>query len=338
MLSDNNKKCTKFNVVNTNARSIGPKKNSLIDCMEEQDITLALVTETWLQTGELLEQELRDVADEHNLGVITENRPTMAANGRQYGGVALVFDKRNASFKKYDIVNPEQYEVLACVGTVKGVKGKIFCLTCYMPPNLLAQRAADNIDYLVDLIAEAKRDFKDCTLVLGGDFNGWRAERVAEEHGDLTEVIHGPTRAGRAIDRTFVNYARSIDESGTLGPLEDETGGKSDHKIAYTYAIFRSEKPKTITYTYRYFSRRGATNFQRGIANQNWGGVLREETSTGKAEALSALLQGAMDVFFPFKTTTRKETDPPWINWAVRSSVKKRRKSSLPLLLTLPPH
>lgn len=77
------------------------------------------------------------------------------------------------------------------------------------------------------------------------------------EHTDLVEVIHGPTRAGRCTDRTFVNFSRSIEESGTLDPLDDEAGNKSDHKVAYLFAEFVTEKPKTISYTYRYFSQKG---------------------------------------------------------------------------------
>ena len=56
---DNN--CTVFTIINTNARSICPKINSLLDTIEELDAAVAVVTETWLADGATLEEDRQDL-------------------------------------------------------------------------------------------------------------------------------------------------------------------------------------------------------------------------------------------------------------------------------------
>ena len=55
-------KGTNVNIINTNARSLCPKIDSLIDCFEEMDGTLGIVTETWLADGDSLSRDLQDLA------------------------------------------------------------------------------------------------------------------------------------------------------------------------------------------------------------------------------------------------------------------------------------
>ena len=58
-----------FNIINTNARSLCPKINSLIDCMEELPASLAIVTETWLSDGHGLEDDVDDLLNGAGLGI-----------------------------------------------------------------------------------------------------------------------------------------------------------------------------------------------------------------------------------------------------------------------------
>ena len=53
---------TLINIINTNARSLCPKIDSLIDCFEELDVTLGVVTETWLADGDSLDRDIQDLA------------------------------------------------------------------------------------------------------------------------------------------------------------------------------------------------------------------------------------------------------------------------------------
>lgn len=120
--------------INTNARSLGPKIESLFDCIHEKGVDIACITETWYQSNRLVDEEIKEYADRFSLGAIVRNRGNVAANGRQYGGVALFFRKLTSSFAEFALDNPDNHEVLAALGRVKGIKGNFFCIVAYAPP------------------------------------------------------------------------------------------------------------------------------------------------------------------------------------------------------------
>ena len=312
--------------INTNARSIEPKIRSLYDCFSEKKLDFATLTETWHQSNRALADTLREYSSRFALDAIVRNRAAAASNGRTYGGVAFIYRKSVASFKEFQLVNREDYEVLATVGKVHGIKGKIFCLSIYAPPNLTTVRARGLLEYVSDVIGEAKRKFEDCSLVISGDFNQWNIGEIAQDHPELVEVDYGPTRGDKAIDRTFVNFGRAIVESGVLPPLETETGRASDHKIAWAEAKFLTANPKKITYTYRAFTEAGAESFLQELNTQSWTRVYEAQDTNSKAERFQEIVGTLMDRNFEWKTTTRKEGEPPWINDALRRLWKKRRK------------
>ena len=85
----NKELCTPLNIINTNARSLCPKINSLIDCFEELDITLGVVTETWLASGDSLDKDVQDLARGAGLNMVCLNRD-VGGRGVAHGGVAVV--------------------------------------------------------------------------------------------------------------------------------------------------------------------------------------------------------------------------------------------------------
>ena len=312
--------------INANARSLKPKLESLDDCFQEKSLNFATLTETWFQDGRDLELMKADMADHYGLGMIVRNRDRAAINGRLYGGVAFVYRRNGCSFKEFELINPEGHEVLACVGSVAGIKGKIFVLSCYAPPNLTNLRAKVLLEYISDVVGEAKRKFEDCSLIVSGDFNQWPLEEVLDDHPDLGELPYGPTRADREIDRTLVNFTRAIKECGTLPPLETEEGLPSDHNIAWAKAEFEPQKKKLISYTYRSYTDSGADAFADSIRQQSWESVFSKTTASAKVETFQDIIERLMSNHFETKTTIRRETDPPWINDRVRKLWAKRRK------------
>ena len=150
-----------------------------------------------------------------------------------------------------------------------------------------------------------------------------------EDYVDITEAAVGPTRGDRSIDRLFTNFGRSIKQTGTLPSLETDEDGErkrlSDHLIAYVGADMPGRGPGTkLTYSYRYFEKEAAQGFKDWTISQNWSDVYQAGTSNGKADAYQALINGALDLFFPRKTTMRNSSDPPWINGAVKKRIKQR--------------
>ena len=312
--------------LNTNARSLGPKIQSLADCFDEKHLDMATITETWLQSNLFRDELAREMVDRFSLGLITRERTAMAGNGRQYGGVAFVYRLATSSFSEFKLHNPRGFEVLAAVGKVSGVKGKIFTVSCYAPPNIPASDARDLMEYLSDVVCEAKRTFEDCAILISGDFNQWSIDEILTDHPDLREVPYGPTRGDRSIDRSISNFHRSIVETDVLPPLETEEGQVSDHKMAFGKAIFPTNPTAKIKYSYRKYTDEGAAGFISAVASHDWTPVLSARGVDDKALAFQEALDRYMDVYFPWRTTTKRESDPPWINDTLRKLAAKRRR------------
>ena len=252
---------TKFIVArNANARSLGPKVESLADCMHEIDADFAIITETWLQDRSINDTTI-DIAGEHGLELFTLNRSNIAANGRQYGGVAVAFRKSRATMKKLDIMNPENYEVLGIHGKLKGIAEKVVVIAVYLPPNYPKHKADACLDYVADVVSEAKRQFQSPMIIVGGDWNQWPVGHICQEHTDLVEVEHGPTRNGRKLDKFLVNFPRAVIECDTLEPLDDGMGRESDHRMAFFKAAIEVQQEAKITYSYRHYTEEGAVKF-----------------------------------------------------------------------------
>ena len=94
--------------------------------------------------------------------------------------------------------------------------------------------------------------------MVAGDWNQWPVGYVCQEHTDLAEVEHGPTRGDRKIDKFLVNFGRSIVESDTLPPLEDEEGRTSDHLVAYFKASIKKLTRPVVKFRYRHYTDKGA--------------------------------------------------------------------------------
>ena len=97
-----------FTFLNTNARSLSPKINSLIDCFDEMDAAFGVVTETWLSDGTGLSEDIEDYEAGAGMGMLTRNRER-GARGVSHGGVALIYHLNKCAFKEVSLQNPENF-------------------------------------------------------------------------------------------------------------------------------------------------------------------------------------------------------------------------------------
>ena len=108
-----------INFINTNARSLCPKVHSLIDCFDELSLIFTVITETWLADGENLEEDLQDLALGAGVTMLCRNR-TVNGKPSGHGGVALAFRNNTSEFRKLDLPNPDNLEVMVAVGNLHG--------------------------------------------------------------------------------------------------------------------------------------------------------------------------------------------------------------------------
>ena len=245
-------------IINTNARSLAPKIDSLIECFSELEVDVAVVTETWLKGGELLEKDISDLELGAGIGAVVKNRQPNPRTGVAHGGVGIFFRKSVSSFKTFRYANPENFEVLPAFTTLRGSARKLVVVAAYIPPNYPVPRARQCLDFIESLIIQVRLTFRDPYIVVAGDFNQWQIDQALVEFPDISEVHVGPTRGDRAIDRLFCNMTRSLLSSGTVPPLETESptdAARSDHLITYMSTRFQTRQAtEWVTYSYRQYS------------------------------------------------------------------------------------
>ena len=315
-------------MLNTNARSLCPKINSLIEAMEELDTAMAVVTETWLADGQGLEDDRQDLFLGAGLSMLCKNRKPNDL-GQSHGGVAIIYNEQRCNFKTFSFDNREDYEVLAAVGMAPGLKRKIVSIACYIPPNYSTGRASGCLERIAGLVIDVKRKFKDPYIIVSGDFNQWDVAAALEEFNDIRETSAGPTRGTRTIDRTFSNF-ELISETDVLPPLQTEGTTNvrfSDHGLFYmTAKIDRGKKYRWLKYSYRYDNPESRKKFGEWIVLKDWEEVIQATGSDKKAEIYQKEIQWALEAFFPLITVRRRDTDPPWINPAIKKLIRARKR------------
>ena len=318
-------------MINTNARSIKPKMNCFVDNFKELDLTFAVITETWLTDGDVLSMQVENLLLGSGLSLFTRNRPPNIA-GFSHGGIAIVTRESCSKFKVFDFPNPDGYEVMAVSGSVLKLSRKVFIIACYMPPNYRVPRAKGCFEHVNNLILEIKATEANALICLAGDFNQWEIEKPLEDFPDLGEVLTGPTRNNRRIDRTFTNWNEGIRSFCCLKPLEADLPGEdgvvptSDHLVQLVEATFPRKHPiKWEKFTYRPYKEDSAGAFASALRDQDWSTVVSADGSNSKARAFQMIIDDHMDHFFPLKTVKRKSDDLPWLNNTARKMIRRKK-------------
>ena len=204
-------------------------------------------------------------------------------------------------------------------------------VSCYIPPNIGNAQAEECMGYVGGAVVNLKSKYSSPYIAIMGDFNQWDMASYLDEFSDFTEVTVGHTRGSRSIDRIFVNFGRSVTESGTWAPLEtdgdDSEVVASDHRVAFAcLALERVESFVWREYSYRQYTEEAVKNFREWIVMYEWSPVLEAVGSNNKALAYQRILQWAVDEFFPLRTTRRKSTDLPWLGRGVLKLINNRKK------------
>ena len=100
----------KLKILLTNARSLAPKISSLITNMHELDISLGIITESWLQDCAQLEQDIKDLELGESIKLICKNRSSKRRPVDRYnskpkrgGGVVIAFKNSQIELSEFKI-------------------------------------------------------------------------------------------------------------------------------------------------------------------------------------------------------------------------------------------
>ena len=162
---------------------------------------LFLITETFFTNRREIKRRLVDFTNEHGIDFFCKNR----LNGAARGGAAILVKKKRGSFKSYTPFVTE-FEMVSTVGNMPGYARKMLLVCSYLPPGM---KDSDKcFEEIIGIINQAKIDFDDPFIAVGGDFNEFGALPITDAFNELKETVRPPTQEDRKMNSSSPNTRR----------------------------------------------------------------------------------------------------------------------------------
>ena len=246
-----------LNIACANARSLVDKIDSLITLFDENELHIALLTETWLAPKHCPPRVMSDLTIGANLNFIRRDR------GSRGGGVAICYNPTKIRMTKFNFHNPSpRTEIVCATGNCSATKRKIAAISIYLPPNLTAGELATAIQTLSDCVDQIVTKFADVLIVVGGDFNNKDLSAFTTVHASIKPVNAGATRRGASLDEIYTNMCERIEQKCIQKPLSKPDGTQSDHDIiAVSFKLPKYPKSSSSTFSFRPITAEGMEKF-----------------------------------------------------------------------------
>lgn len=309
----------------TNARSLSPKILSLHEYFNECDIDVALVTESWLKDGRVLDRDIIDLEHGSDLKILYKNRPKRSASARAVGGGVSIIYKKNRCTLRERKIRGNKFELLLASGKIGNFARPVVFLCVYLEPRM---KVAD-LGELNELICNEIMDIKaksDPLFFIGGDLNRKSLDDALSPFPDLKQVNFDPTRGLACLDILFSNMLDL--SSSTWPPLSTPEGITSDHEcVIFSGALPIERNFKWIRKTTRKFTTQASATFGRRLAAVDWNEVLPPGLHPDElVEKFEEYTLALVDELFPLRTSRRRSNDPPWITEGIRRLSKQKKR------------
>ena len=308
-----------LDIVLSNARSLLPKIDSMIETMQEISCEIAVATETWFQDGPALDRRLEAIEAETGYATIRRNRQT----GRG-GGVAIIY--KRGDIKMDEIKTSKDFEVVAAIARRTGQRRKVAVVAVYVPPNYNAEQNNKCLDYINGLIGSIKQKYNSPYILVAGDFNHRPIANELSNYPDLQQVKTPPTRGRSCLDIVLTNFHDKIERAGVMEPIFNQEGQTTDHKTVYVKANIPCVDNYTVKeYTYLRQTEEGDLKMKRSLKMIDWGVLTSLGTVDQMVEYLHGEFEKALSSSYQKITRRRKLNEPQWMNESIRKLIARRR-------------
>ena len=148
-------KRTEINFITTNARSLSPKINSLVDCFSDLDISFAIITESWLKHNKEMKEGYYDLELGEGMKIIHRSR--RSNRGRNAGGgVAIVYDKDRIKLKEFKFRHGKS-EIVCATGKLPGNPRPIAVIGVYISTRNTRKQDNEALECISNLILKLKK-------------------------------------------------------------------------------------------------------------------------------------------------------------------------------------
>ena len=318
---------------NINPRSIYNKQDEFHTLVEEEDLDLIFISESWereyLPLDQIIKLEDHTVISNVSQRVGVGGRPAIIANKKK-------FNVQNITNTLVQI--PWGVEAVWCILTPKNVKNdskiqKIACCSIYSKP------ASNKKTLLLDHISDAYNVL--CTkygrglhFVLAGDTNDLKLDSILSLSPSLSQIVKEWTRLDppAILDPVIMTLSNLYQEPVCLEPLDadqDKQGKKSDHRIVIVKPINTINNKcsrQTRQVTVRPFPQSGILKMKNWLIDNKWEEVFQAISAHEKAKVFQTILLAKLNEFFPEKSRKINSDDAPWMSFKLKQLDRRRKR------------
>ena len=298
--------------MNLNPRSVYNKIDEFHTFVEQEEVDLIFMSESWERNNLTLEQ----IVHLENHRVISNVYQRIGKGGRP----AIIVDK-----KKYEIedltntlVNIKWgVEAVWCLLTPKQVTSsskvqKIACAAIYSRTN--SKHKSDLLDHISEayniISAKYGRGIHFC---IAGDTNDLNLGPILSLSSNLVQIVNQPTRidpksgCANILDPIIMSLSTYYQAPTILDPLDqdpDKNGKRSDHRIVLVRPIDSVDNRSarlTRTVKVRPLPESGFVKMRKWLMEQDWKEVYNAVTAHEKASIFQDMLMCQFEQIFPKK-------------------------------------
>ena len=336
LIKRNNKVTQALNlpsICNLNPRSIYNKRKEFETLVEQEELDLIFMSESWERITMTLDQaihlEKHTVISNVHQRIGTGGRPAIFANHEK-------FDVENITNTLVQI--PWGVEAVWCILTPKLVTNdskihKIACCAVYSKPN--SRKKSLLLDHISDAfnILKKKND-RGLEFIIAGDTNDLKLDSILNLDSHFVQIVQEWTRMDppSILDPIIMTLSKCYQEPVCMDPLDsdsDQNGTKSDHRlvIARPISAINNKAIRRIRKVeVRPFPQSGMDLFKDWLMDQSWQQVYDAQSAHSKAQIFQEILITKLDEIFPLKTRNISSDDQPWVTYKLKKLDRKRKR------------
>jgi len=284
----------------TNVRSLINKCDELSLYLTNDNILLALITETWLK-------------DEICDSVIAIEGYTVIRCDRNHkkGGGVCAYYKSELNIEIKQLKCPIENIDFLCF-----TFNKLLFILLYIPPNLKISTHLELNEFLVSTIDIILQNNSHLSPVICGDLNDFQTNEITNKVC-LKNIVTQGTRKKSILDKFLV-----LKEHSQLYKIEIKSPiATSDHNVVIVKGIKpKIKKTKKIVYDYRKSKLKYSIDH---LNNADWSKLYENESLEEKIDILYEFLHSSVDKI-PRKVVVLKSNDVPWMNPILKSLILDR--------------
>ena len=294
----------------TNARSLINKIDEFEIILRNNDIDIAIITETWFH--EQLPEQLVSVEQ-----YTCYRRDRQHARG---GGVCCYIksDLPCTQLCEFESPDIESLWILYRANRMPRNISHVAIGIYYHPPTADNKLTTDHILKSVDAIT---RMHPYCGILIAGDFNNLPDKSITSF--PLKQIVRCATRNSSVLDKIYTNIADKYQK-----PLCNPPLSTSDHNCIIVHPLMPRVEHSNDSDNYRYVrshDRNGKVLSAHCLKNFNWALLYRMDNCTDMLSYFYNVITNLLDTYLPLRRISIHHNDKPWVNDHLRNLIRNRQ-------------